>query len=174
MAKNKTLYICSACGYEAAGWMGKCPGCGAWNTLEEMTEPAGNAITTGVTEQKPLKQRPGTGASALRLSEITAEEAPRMVMGIGELDRVLGGGIVDGSLILVGGDPGIGKSTLLLQASDKLAAAGKRVLYISGEESAKQIKMRATRLGISSEDILILSENAMDQLEKRWTELQPD
>ncbi|MBQ9008312.1 MAG: DNA repair protein RadA, partial [Clostridia bacterium] len=129
MAKPKTVYICSACGQETPGWMGKCPGCGAWNTLEEQAPNPGVPAYTGTTvAPKPLKQRPGTGASAMRISEIAAEEMPRMVMGIDELDRVLGGGIVEGSLILVGGDPGIGKSTLLLQASEKIAEKGKRVL----------------------------------------------
>ncbi|MBQ8094004.1 MAG: DNA repair protein RadA [Clostridia bacterium] len=174
MAKPRTVYICSACGQETPGWLGKCPGCGAWNTLEEQAPGDTGAGPAGTIEPKALKQRPGTGAKALHLSEITAEETPRMKLGIDELDRVLGGGIVDGSLILVGGDPGIGKSTLLLQASDKLAQQGKRVLYISGEESARQIKMRANRLEVKSENLLILSENAMDQLEKRWTEIAPD
>ena len=176
MAKPKTVYICSACGQETPGWMGKCPGCGAWNTLEEQAPNQSVPAYTGTAavQPKPLKQRPGTGASAVRISEISAEEMPRMVMGIDELDRVLGGGIVEGSLILVGGDPGIGKSTLLLQASDKIAGMGKRVLYISGEESVRQIKMRADRLGISSDNLLVLSENALDQLETRWTEIGPD
>ena len=172
MAKAKTIFICRECGHETSGWMGKCPGCGAWNTLEESVP--GMTAPVGFQEPRTLKQRPGTGAQPLKLSEITSEEVPRTKVGIDELDRVLGGGIVEGSLILVGGDPGIGKSTLLLQASENLAAAGGKVLYISGEESAKQIKMRANRLGVSSDNLLILSENAMDLLEKRWTEIQPD
>ena len=169
MAKEKTMYVCSGCGYETPRWMGKCPGCGAWNTLEEQAPQIAQAAPV-----KALKQRPGTGAGALRLDEIPEENALRASTGIGELDRVLGGGVVEGSLMLVGGDPGIGKSTLLLQASDHLAQEGKRVLYISGEESARQIKMRARRLGVKSDNLLILSENAMDAAERRWEEIQPD
>ena len=169
MAKEKTTYVCSACGYETPRWMGKCPGCGAWNTLEEQ---APQAVQTAPV--KAIKQRPGTGASAMRLSEVPEETTARATTGIGELDRVLGGGVVEGSLMLVGGDPGIGKSTLLLQASEHLAAGGARVLYISGEESVRQIKMRARRLGVKSENLLVLSENAMDAAERRWEELSPD
>ena len=169
MAKDKTMYVCSGCGYETPRWMGKCPGCGAWNTLEEQAPAVVQAAPV-----KAIKQRPGTGAGAMRLDEIPEENALRASTGIGELDRVLGGGVVEGSLMLVGGDPGIGKSTLLLQASEYLAQSGKRVLYVSGEESARQIKMRARRLGVKSENLLILSENAMDAAEKRWEEIQPD
>lgn len=170
MAKERTTYCCSACGYETPRWMGKCPGCNAWNTLEEQA-PKAAALPVAA---KPTKQRPGTGAKALRLDEISEETAARRTTGIGELDRVLGGGVVEGALMLVGGDPGIGKSTLLLQASENLANTGARVLYISGEESARQIKMRAKRLGVTSQNLLILSENAMDEAEKRWEEIQPD
>jgi len=169
MAKERTVYMCSACGYETPRWMGKCPGCGSWNTLEEQAPAASAAAPV-----KANKQRGGTGAKAMRLDEISEENAARASTGIGELDRVLGGGVVEGSLMLVGGDPGVGKSTLLLQASEHLATAGARVLYISGEESARQIKMRARRLGVKSENLLILSENAMDAAEKRWEEIQPD
>ena len=171
MAKDKTLYVCSTCGYETAKWMGKCPGCGAWNTLEEQ---APQAAAAQAAPAKANKQRPGTGAQAMRLSEIPEESAERAGTGIAELDRVLGGGVVEGSLTLVGGDPGIGKSTLLLQASEHLASGGARVLYVSGEESARQIKMRARRLGAASDNLYILSENAMDEAERRWTELAPD
>ena len=170
MAKEKTVYICSACGYETPRWMGKCPGCGSWNTLEEQAP----SVSSAAAPVKANKQRGGTGAKALRLEEIPEENAARASTGIGELDRVLGGGVVEGSLMLVGGDPGIGKSTMLLQASEHLARSGSRVLYISGEESARQIKMRARRLGVKSENLLILSENAMDAAEKRWEEIQPD
>ena len=169
MAKEKTMYVCAGCGYETPRWMGKCPGCGAWNTLEEQAPQTAQAAPV-----KAIKQRPGTGALALRLDEIPEEAALRASTGIGELDRVLGGGVVEGSLMLVGGDPGIGKSTLLLQASEHLAQSGRRVLYISGEESARQIKMRARRLGVRSEQLLVLSENAMDAAERRWEEIQPD
>ena len=171
MAKEKTVYVCSACGYETPRWMGKCPGCSAWNTMEEQAPQASVSQAAPV---KANKQRGGTGARALRLDEIPEENAARASTGIGELDRVLGGGVVEGSLMLVGGDPGIGKSTLLLQVSENLARQGARVLYISGEESARQIKMRARRLGVAADGLLILSENAMDAAEKRWEEIQPD
>ena len=171
MAKEKKVYVCSACGYETPRWMGKCPGCNAWNTMEEQAPQASVSQAAPV---KANKQRGGTGAKALRLDEIPEENAARASTGIGELDRVLGGGVVEGSLMLVGGDPGIGKSTLLLQVSEHLARQGARVLYISGEESARQIKMRARRLGVSADSLLILSENAMDAAEKRWEEIQPD
>ena len=171
MAKERTIYVCGACGYESAKWMGKCPGCGAWNTLEEQ---APQAAAAQAAPAKANKQRPGTGAQAMRLDEIPEESAERAGTGIAELDRVLGGGVVEGSLTLVGGDPGVGKSTLLLQASEHLAAGGARVLYVSGEESARQIKMRARRLGAASDNLFILSENAMDSAERRWEEIAPD
>ena len=118
-------------------------------------------------------QRPGTGAEALRMKDIPDDTALRTSTGIAELDRVLGGGIVEGGLMLIGGDPGIGKSTLLLQVCDHLAKNGKRTLYVSGEESARQIKLRAKRLGIES-DMYVLAENALDAIEEKIRELQPD
>ena len=171
MAKMKTVYQCTACGYETGKWMGKCPDCGAWNTLEEAL-PSQQAAAAQA--QKPNKQRPGTGAGAMALSQIPDDETARASTGIGELDRVLGGGIVEGSLVLVGGDPGIGKSTLLLQACAHLSKDGARVLYITGEESARQIKMRARRLGVTSDSLFILAENALDAAEARWQEIAPD
>lgn len=166
MAKAKITYTCGACGYETPRWMGKCPGCGAWNTLSEQAPQQ--------EEPKAAKRRPGTGAKALRLEEISEENSERATTGIEELDRVLGGGVVEGSLILVGGDPGIGKSTLLLQASQHLCAGEKRVLYISGEESARQVRMRARRLGVMADTLYILSENALDEAERRFEEISPD
>ena len=171
MAKERVLFVCSTCGYESPRWMGKCPECGAWNTLEEQIS---TSPSEGLKERKGNnKQRPGTGAKPMRLSDIPQELVNRVSTGIAELDRVLGGGIVEGSLVLVGGDPGIGKSTLLLQVADFLARHGSTVLYISGEESARQIRMRAARLDAKSDNLLILSENAMDNAEERWTETQP-
>ncbi len=170
MAKEKTLFACTACGYETAKWTGKCPGCGAWNTMEEATRfiaPAAGAKTSP-------KQRPGTGAAAMLLKDIPEDVTVRTTTGVSELDRVLGGGIVEGALMLIGGDPGVGKSTLLLQVCANLARAGKRVLYISGEESAKQIKLRANRLGIREEQLYVLAENALDAVEEKLNQLQPD
>lgn len=167
MAKQKSVFICSGCGYETPRWIGKCPGCGAWNTLEEAISQPENQV------QKPSKQRPGTGASPLPLPDIAEEGAARSTTGISELDRVLGGGIVEGALMLMGGDPGVGKSTLLLQVCAHLARNGERVLYISGEESARQIKLRANRLGIDAKSLYILAENDLEQAVNRAQELGP-
>ena len=169
MAKAKTVFACTACGYESPRWAGKCPGCGAWNTMEETfvsapEKPAGKIAAN---------QRPGTGAQATLIRDIPEDSALRTSTGISELDRVLGGGIVEGGLMLIGGDPGIGKSTLLLQVTDQLAKAGQRVLYVSGEESARQIRLRARRLGVES-DVYVLSENALDAIEEKIRSLQPD
>ena len=170
MAKVKSVYVCTACGAETPRWVGKCPGCGAWNTLEESV--------TAAAEKSPVKlaanQRPGTGAVPLLLRDIPEEGTLRIPTGLSELDRVLGGGIVEGGLMLIGGDPGIGKSTLLLQVCAHLADAGKRVLYISGEESARQIRLRARRLEINSPGLYVLAENALDAVETRLREIQPD
>ncbi|MBQ9301056.1 MAG: DNA repair protein RadA, partial [Clostridia bacterium] len=169
MPKPKKSYVCSACGYESVRWYGKCPGCDAWNTMEETVAQAAEAIAP-----KPQKQRGGTGAQVRKIYEIEASPQPHVPTGIGELDRVLGGGVVDGSLMLVGGEPGVGKSTLLLQACARIARQGRRVMYITGEESARQIRLRADRLGTSRDEIYILAENAMDAIEEKLNEVQPD
>ena len=169
MAKVKSTYACTACGYESPRWVGRCPGCGAWNTLEESLQ----AVPEKTAGKIAANQRPGTGAKPMSLKDIPEDTSVRTGTGISELDRVLGGGIVEGGLILIGGDPGIGKSTLLLQVCDHLAKSGKRTLYVSGEESARQIKLRAARLGIES-DLYVLAENALDAIEEKIRELQPD
>ena len=165
--KSKTVFVCKQCGNETPRWQGQCPACGAWNSIVEFEDkkaPAAKAAgRAGIARAVPKK-----------LKEVTGEQEIRFSTGMQELDRVLGGGGVRGSLILVGGAPGIGKSTLLLQASEHLARGGARVLYISGEESVRQIKMRARRLGVTSDNLLILSENAMDAAERRWEEIVPD
>ena len=171
MPKARSVYICGDCGYESPKWAGRCPGCGAWNTMEEtVAAPAPAAKAAG---KIAANQRPGTGAQALLLKDIPENTALRTSTGISELDRVLGGGIVEGGLMLIGGDPGIGKSTLLLQVCDRLASEGQRVLYVSGEESARQIRLRARRLGVTG-DVYVLSENAMDAVEEKIRALQPD
>jgi len=170
MAKQKTVYICSACGYETARWLGKCPECSSWNTLVEQ-ENAPSAVPAMA--EKKLKRAPGRGSDPLRVDEIPDEAMLRRSTGIEELDRVLGGGVVEGSLILVGGDPGIGKSTLLTQVSAHVASQGERVLYVSGEESARQIKMRANRLGAKSSELYILPENDMTIVERQMEKLRP-
>jgi len=169
MPKAKKSYVCSACGYESVRWYGKCPGCEAWNTMEETIAQAAEPVAL-----KPQKQRGGTGAQIQRIYEIEALAQPHVPTGIGEFDRVLGGGIVDGSLMLVGGEPGVGKSTLLLQVCAQVARQGKRVMYVTGEESARQIRLRADRLGASKDEIFVLAENAMDAIEEKLGAVQPD
>ena len=172
MAREKTVFACTACGYETARWVGRCPSCGAWNTMEEgVVTPS---VSKASAAAKPAKQRPGSGAQAMLLRDIPEDAAARTSTGIGELDRVLGGGIVEGGLMLIGGDPGIGKSTLLLQVCANLCAQGKHVLYVSGEESAKQVKLRARRLKIDVPNLYVLAENAMDNVEERMKEMSPD
>lgn len=168
MAKAKTMYVCSQCGYETPRWLGRCPDCGSWNTLEEQ-----QAAPESKLPEKKIRRAPGTDAEALRVDLIPDESSERRSCGIGELDRVLGGGLVAGSLVLVGGDPGIGKSTLLTQVCANLADAGETVLYVSGEESARQIKMRANRLGASGAGFYVLSENDVNGVSKRMEQLSP-
>ncbi len=171
MAKDKVIWACTACGFESPRWAGRCPSCGAWNTLEEsLAAPAAEKGTA----KAAARQRPGSGAAPVLLENIPEDETIRTTTGIAELDRVLGGGLVEGGLMLLGGDPGIGKSTLLLQVCAHLCDSGKRVLYVSGEESARQIKLRARRLGIQSANLYILAENALDNVEQRMRELGPD
>ena len=168
MPKTKVCFACTACGYESPKWSGRCPACGAWNTMEEtISSPAPSA-------PKAAKQRPGSGVAPMLLKDIPEDTTIRTSTGITELDRVLGGGIVEGGLMLLGGDPGIGKSTLLIQVCDHLCQGGRKVLYVSGEESARQIKLRASRLGITSDHLYVLAENALDNVETRMQELQPD
>ena len=143
VTKNRCVYVCSNCGYESVKWYGRCPECGQWNTLSEEVRQQVSAKASG--------KGPGTisvPAKALRLSEISSDDSQRYRTGIGELDRVLGGGIVSGSVTLLAGDPGIGKSTLLLQICEHLCKTLK-ILYVSGEESARQLKLRANRLGVT-------------------------
>lgn len=172
MAKAKaTAFFCRECGYESPKWLGQCPACREWNTFVE--EPAGKkepAAKRGIgsTSGSLVKARP------LSLADIPLDEQDRMNTGFKELDRVLGGGIVKGSLVLVGGDPGIGKSTLLLQVCRNLAASGKKVLYISGEESLKQIKLRANRIGEIRGQLLFLCETSLDAIEPAISREKPD
>ena len=170
MAKAKSVYVCNACGYESPRWYGRCPACEAWNSLEETIA----ASPEGSPKIKEKKQRGGTGAQVLSIRDIEADDQMHQPTGMEELDRVLGGGIVEGSLTLLGGEPGVGKSTLLLQICSKLAQAGKTVLYISGEESARQIKLRAKRVGAGHEGLLVLAENAMDEIEEKLEKTAPD
>ena len=170
MAKEKSVFACTACGYESPRWVGRCPACGAWNTLEESLP----AMSKAAAPKKEAKQRPGTGAPVMLLRDVPEDAVERLSTGISELDRVLGGGIVEGGFMLIGGDPGIGKSTLLLQVCANLSRKGKKVLYISGEESARQIKLRARRLEVDEPNLYVLAENALDNIEAKLNELQPD
>ena len=164
MAKaNKTVFVCNECGYESSKWLGKCPACNSWNTFFE--QKIDTVIENGV---KKIKER----QEPKKLNSYEGKEAIRINTGIDELDRVLGGGLVKGSLVLLGGEPGIGKSTLILQLCDKIKGEGK-VLYVSGEESAEQIKIRADRLGINNDDILFLGETDIDIVKENIEEMQP-
>mgnify|MGYP001038078403 CR=1 FL=1 len=160
MAKGKTatVFFCQNCGYESTKWLGQCPGCREWNTFVEETIDKTVLKNTGTGSRRERRE----ASEPCVLSEIAIREENKTLTGIKELDRVLGGGIVQGSLTLVGGDPGIGKSTLLLQVCHNLSEAGRKVLYISGEESKGQIKMRADRLGTFSEHMLLLCETNLD------------
>ena len=169
MAKAKTVFFCQECGYESSKWMGQCPGCRAWNSFVE--EPVAPRRTAG---SGASSVRRAEGAEPTRLSQVSLKTDARMMTGIGELDRVLGGGIVRGSLVLVGGDPGIGKSTLLLQMCRMLAARRTSLLYISGEESLAQIRMRAERLGKFESDLMMLCETNLDVVEGVVRKYKPD
>lgn len=166
MAKTKTIFFCTNCGNETPKWMGRCPACGAYNTMEEHVEKPtapGRAKSASV----GLSRRPQ------RIREVNSDSEIRFSTGMGELDRVLGGGAVAGSLVLVGGAPGIGKSTLLLQICAQLCIE-RRVLYISGEESERQIKLRAERLHVSPEELFILSETRLSDILETAEEMKPD
>ena len=164
MARSRTVFYCLECGYEAPKWLGKCPGCGAWNQMtEEVRQPLQTAVL------------PRTAAKIMPLAAVDeTEQTERLTTGSHELDRVLGGGIIPGSLVLIGGDPGIGKSTLVLQAAQGLGSAGKQVLYIAGEESPAQLLLRAKRLGVDSEHIMVLAETDLNLLEEQVRQVRPD
>ena len=165
--KIKTTYICNECGYQTQKWLGKCPGCNAWGSLEETVIEEKKQITAKKTTTGAEVRRPK------KLDEIQYDDEVRYSTGNGELDRVLGGGIVRGSLILVGGDPGIGKSTLLLQIC-KHVGIKRNILYISGEESERQIKMRAERLGVCGENLYLISENDVEAVIECIHDVKPD
>ena len=153
MPSLKTVFLCSECGAESRKWVGRCPACGAWNTMME------EAVEKAPSQAKPAP----VGANAMALPDVPMEDFGRRTTGIAELDRVLGGGVVQGSLVLIGGDPGIGKSTLLLQAAENLARDD-TVLYVSGEESLRQIALRARRLGASSPNLKLLAETSVERI----------
>ena len=162
MAKNKTIFVCSECGNESSKWLGKCPVCQAWNSFYEQKKVE--------TKNKEIKDK--SKSIPQKLNSYEAKETLRINTGFNELNRVLGGGLVKGSLVLLGGEPGIGKSTLILQICDKIKGDGK-VLYVSGEESAEQIKLRAARLNINNEDILFLGETDIDLVNEAIININP-
>ena len=172
MAKKKVSYECMACGYESAKYLGKCPNCGAWNQMEEQIVQS--TIKTEKSQFKVLTQRGEDANRAQRLEEITYKAETRTHTNFQEFDRVLGGGVVAGSLVLIGGDPGIGKSTLLLQVSIQLANLGQTVLYVSGEESLSQIKMRAERLSLKDSHFYLLSETDLAVIAGEVQRIAPD
>lgn len=164
--KKKTVFLCTECGYDSPKWMGRCPACGAWNTMVEET------LRPEVQQSGVLPAGGQTPARPVRLSEIAQDGESRTLTNIPELDRVLGGGIVKGSLVLISGEPGIGKSTLLLQTCQNLCKAN-IVLYVTGEESLSQIKMRASRLGIDRENLYVLPETDLDRILQQADKLAP-
>lgn len=168
-AKKMTAFFCTECGFESSKWQGQCPMCKAWNTMVEepvRTEGPGRIPAAG--------KRGGSGARPVPLSSVKEEGEIRLETGFRELDRVLGGGIVAGSLTLLGGDPGIGKSTLLLQAAKNLTDAGHEMLYVSGEESVRQIKLRASRIGMINDHLKFLCETDLGEITQICTELHPE
>lgn len=165
MAKSKTIFVCNECGNEASKWLGKCPACGSWNSFfeQKIIESKNSSLKANNDGKKNIPQK---------LNSYETTETKRNLTGFSELDRVLGGGLVKGSLILLGGEPGIGKSTLILQLCDKVQGEG-NVLYVSGEESAEQIKIRADRLGIKNEEILFLGETDIDIVNQNIIDINP-
>mgnify|MGYP001091640973 FL=1 len=168
MVKKKTKFICQSCGYESPKWMGRCPGCGEWNQMVEEVDMTGRQKKTFIHSESSRISKPSP------LITVQSTEEPRTITNMKEFNRVLGGGIVAGSLVLIGGDPGIGKSTLLLQISSQLASGGHKVLYISGEESAKQIKLRADRLNVDSSNLYIYSETNLELINLAIEQLNPE
>ena len=165
MAKVKIVYACQSCGYQSPKWLGRCPDCNQWNSLveerqERAAHPRGELSLGSKEDPSPIHA-------------IATDEEGRVLSGIGEFDRVLGGGLVAGSVILIGGDPGIGKSTLLLQAFAAISQTGLTCLYVSGEESQRQIKMRAERLGIAAPNLLVLSETSLERILEQVKKLKP-
>ena len=164
--KKKTVFVCQECGYDAPKWMGKGPGCGAWNTLVEEAaapESAGDGLRLGLSD----------GARPVAVGEVAVEDMPRFLTGSGELDRVLGGGVIPGSMVLIVGDPGVGKSSLTLRVAAEIARGGKRVLYVTGEESTRQVRMRADRLGAVADDLFVVSETNLERIASHVETLLP-
>lgn len=172
MAKSRVEYVCESCGGTTVKWQGRCPHCGEWNTMKEFRIPEKSASRFG--SDKHRTQALVETTQVTDLSEIKAAEVPRTLVGIEEFDRVAGGGLVKGGVSLIGGDPGIGKSTLLLQVTNRLVAQGVRCLYVTGEESASQVALRAKRLGIHPQGISLMSEIELEKIEAALLNLKPE
>ena len=168
MATN-TVFFCKECGYETAKWLGKCPGCNSWNSF---VEEKINKSKTTKSNSKGFSSTFSNKSEVKKLKDIVVNESIRLDTGYAELNRVFGGGIVEGSLTLIGGEPGIGKSTLIMQVCHKLSTHGK-VLYVSGEESETQVKLRADRLKVDSDNILFLSETSISEIENKIESVEP-
>ncbi|MBQ7986060.1 MAG: DNA repair protein RadA [Clostridia bacterium] len=166
MMKSKTVYICRECGYQSPKWLGKCSACGGWNTMDETIQKEEKKVASTTKQSAVLKK-------VTSLKQIETNNEVRYTTGLAELDRVLGGGLVKGSLVLVGGDPGIGKSTLLLQICNSLAIS-KKILYVSGEESERQIKLRAERLGVTCDNVYIVSETDVESILEYINQIEPE
>src|SRR6195256_1397427 len=166
MKKTETIFACQNCGHQSRKWLGKCPECGEWNSLvEERARSERKAAS-----RSGFKLR---DVAAVAYTEIESQDEVRVSSGVTEFDRVLGGGIVPGTLVLIGGDPGIGKSTLLLQVADRLSSSGALVLYVSGEESDRQIKVRGERLGVQAPNLLLLPETNLENIFREIERLKP-
>ena len=167
MAKSTVVHVCQSCGHQAPKWLGKCPECGEWNTfVEESIRPASRKYHgANVQEKKDV---------SLPITEIEGFNTSRLPTGLSEFDRVLGGGLVGGALVLIGGDPGIGKSTLVLQCMGAISGTGKKVLYVSGEESLPQIKMRAQRLGAMDNNLIVCSEICIEEILRVIDHVKPE
>ncbi len=171
MAKSKNVYVCTECGYESSKWYGKCPSCGEWNTLEEQ-------VRETVTASSPSVRRSTVSSLSayempMKIKDISTSDEARYSTGMEELNRVLGGGIVKGSLVLLGGDPGIGKSTILMQICEYLGRTMK-ILYVSGEESRRQLKLRAIRLGVNSDNLYVMTETDVERIVENIKSMKPD
>ena len=167
MAKIKTIFTCQECGYESPRWLGKCPSCNQWNTFVEELKDNNTIVKEKISKSILPENMPKS------IGEIKSGEKERFKTNLKELDRVLGGGLVKGSLTLISGDPGIGKSTLLLQTANNIASKYGKVLYVSGEESEEQIKIRGDRLGVTAKDLFIVSETNLDTIDAYIENIQP-
>ena len=168
MAKVKSKWVCTECGYETAGYLGKCPECGAWGTLVEEILFSSKSVLNSPHDEFINKEKPEL------LKDIHIGEEVRVSTNISEFDRILGGGLVQGSLVLIAGDPGIGKSTILLQTSGELCKSNRKVLYVSAEESASQLKLRAQRLSIDADNLYIYPQTSMENIKSQIEDLMPD